>query len=158
MPAIDRETISFYNIIKRYSRDDIAKGEITMPKKAMESLTESMFYVLMAFRLGPMCGTDVMAFVEDWTRGRLQMGPATLYTILGKFEKEEYIQEVSVEGRKRTYRITPKGLDAYAAERDRLRQSLNDAARVETEEGRAWIARHEDQGPSEDLHLAPAMT
>ena len=66
-----------------------------MPKKAMETLTESMYYTLMAFRLGPMCGTDVMAFVESWTEGRVQRGPATLYTILGKFEKEGYIQEVA---------------------------------------------------------------
>ena len=42
-----------------------------MPKKAMETLTESMYYTLMAFRLGPMCGTDVMAFVENWTEGRV---------------------------------------------------------------------------------------
>ena len=45
-----------------------------MPKKAMETLTESMYYTLMAFRLGPMCGTDVMAFVERWTRGRVPAG------------------------------------------------------------------------------------
>ena len=38
------------------------------------------------------------------------MGPATLYTILGKFEAEQYIQETAVEGRKRTYAITEKGL------------------------------------------------
>ena len=54
-----------------------------MPKKAMESLTESMYYTLMAFRLGPMCGMDVMEFASKWTDGRVQMGPATLYTNLG---------------------------------------------------------------------------
>ena len=36
------------------------------------------------------------------------MGPTTLYTILGKFEAEQYIQETAVEGRKRTYAITEK--------------------------------------------------
>ena len=30
-----------------------------MPKKAMDILTESMFYVLMAFGKGPMCGIDI---------------------------------------------------------------------------------------------------
>ena len=98
-----------------------------MPKKAMESLTESMYYTLMAFRLGPMCGMDVMEFASKWTDGRVQMGPATLYTILGKFEKEGYIQEVSVEGRKRTYRLTAKGRAAYQEELDRLRACLLDA-------------------------------
>ena len=35
-----------------------------MPRKAMETLTESMFYVLMAFQDGPRCGVDVAELVE----------------------------------------------------------------------------------------------
>lgn len=128
-----------------------------MPKKAMETLTESMYYTLMAFRLGPMCGADVMAFVESWTEGRVQMGPATLYTILGKFEKEGYLQEVSVEGRKRTYRITDKGLAAYQDERTRLARCIDDARRLETEEGRAWLNSREPE-PSIDFRPAHAAT
>lgn len=98
-----------------------------MPKKAMDILTESMFYVLMAFCHGPMCGTDVAQFIEARTHGRLLMGPATLYTILGKFEKEKYIRELQVEGRKRTYQITEKGRHAYQEELARLRQCVADA-------------------------------
>lgn len=98
-----------------------------MPKKAMEVLTESMFYVLMAFSGGPMCGIDVAAFIDRQTCGRLQIGPATLYTILAKFESEKYIREISVDGRKRTYQITAKGLSAYRTELERLRQCIADA-------------------------------
>lgn len=104
-----------------------------MPKKAMEVLTESMFYVLMAFAGGPMCGTDVAEYIEQRTKGRLLIGPATLYTLLGKFEKEKWINEIEVEGRKRTYRITEKGLEAYAQERERLRACLSDAEEAEME-------------------------
>ena len=64
-----------------------------MPKKAMEILTESMFYVLMALNTEPMCGIDIAAWVIRRTDGRVQLGPATLYTVLGKFEKEGYISE-----------------------------------------------------------------
>ena len=35
-----------------------------MPKKSMDSLTESMFYVLMALLRGEMCGIDVADFIE----------------------------------------------------------------------------------------------
>ena len=35
-----------------------------MPKKSMELLTESMFYVLMALQTGPMCGIDAAEFIE----------------------------------------------------------------------------------------------
>ena len=98
-----------------------------MPRKSMDTLTESMFYVLMALMNGPMCGIDIADFIEKRTKGRLQMGPATLYTILGKFEKEKYIRETAVEGRKRTYEITGKGFEAYREELKRLKQCVLDA-------------------------------
>lgn len=41
--------------------------------------------------------------VEDFTQGRVVLGPATLYTILGRFEEEEVIKETGTEGRKRFY-------------------------------------------------------
>ena len=98
-----------------------------MPKKPMDILTESMFYVLMALCREPMCGTQIAEFIDRRTCGRLQMGPATLYTILGKFEKEDHIREVAVSGRKRTYRITEKGTSAYQEELARLKQCVADA-------------------------------
>ena len=98
-----------------------------MPRKAMEILTESMFYVLIALSKGPMCGIDIAAWITERTKGRVSLGPATLYTVLGKFEKEGYIAETKVEGRTRTYRITGKGLTAYRAELERLRACIADA-------------------------------
>lgn len=98
-----------------------------MPRKALEGLTESMFYVLMAFNQKPMCGIDVAAFIDQKTKGQLQIGPATLYTILGKFESEKYIRETEVVGRKRTYHITEIGIAAYQTEIIRLRRCLEDA-------------------------------
>jgi len=98
-----------------------------VPKRSMEQLTESMFYVLMAFFHGEKCGIDAAHFIDERTRGRVQIGPATLYTILAKFEKEKYIRETEVDGRKRTYRITDKGITAYREEVERLRACLADA-------------------------------
>lgn len=98
-----------------------------MPKKSMDILTESMFYVLMALMHAPMCGIDIADFIDQRTDGRVKIGPATLYTILGKFEKEGYIREIGVEGRKRTYAITSMGTEAYREELMRLKQCILDA-------------------------------
>lgn len=98
-----------------------------MARKTGEVLTETMFYVLMAFSTGPMCGVDIADYVEKRTKGRVILGPATLYTILGRFEKEKWIEEIEVEWRKRTYRITSKGLRAYAQEVERLQLCVQDA-------------------------------
>ena len=127
-----------------------------MPRRPLESLTESMFYVLMAFSKGPKCGIEVSDAILRRTGGRVRLGPATLYTILGKFEKEGYLQEVSVEGRKRTYRITDKGLEAYHAEQVRLRQCLTDAQRLENEEGSVCLNRKPE--PSIDFRPVKAGT
>lgn len=98
-----------------------------MPKKALVNLTESMFYVLMAFQSGSKCGIDVAQFVECKTGGLCKIVPATLYTILAKFEDEKYIKETKVQGRKRTYQITEKGQQAYEEEFLRLRRCVADA-------------------------------
>ena len=104
-----------------------------MPKKTMEILTESMFYVLMAFMQMPMCGIEIAEFIDRRTQGRVKMGPATLYTILGKFEHEKLIRETDVDGRKRTYAITEKGKTVYLEEIERLKSCLQDAFCSETE-------------------------
>ena len=100
---------------------------MAVPKKAMAILTESMFYVLMALMEGEKCGTDVADYIDARTGGRLQVGPATLYTILAKFESEKYIKEVLTAGRKRTYAITERGAAAYDDELARLRSCVADA-------------------------------
>lgn len=98
-----------------------------MPKKSMEILTETMFYVLMALNNGDKCGADIAAFIRKRTADRVALGPATLYTILSKFEAEQYIREVAVEGRKRTYSLTPHGAGAFYEELTRLRMCVADA-------------------------------
>ncbi len=100
-----------------------------MPKKALEVLTESMFYMLMAYQGGPLCGADAAGLIERHTGGRVALGPATLYTILRKFEEVGYLREVRVEGRKRTYELTLRGRAAYEAELERLKLCLADARR-----------------------------
>ena len=102
-----------------------------MARKTMETLTEAMFYVLMALRTGPMCGIEIASTIDTLTENRVNIGPATLYTVLGRFEKEGYIEEIEVSGRKRTYRITKIGLNAYQEEIERLKRCLLDAQRLE---------------------------
>ena len=111
-----------------------------MPRKSLENLTESMFYLLMVFCRGPACGTDAAAMVKEKTRGRCRIGPATLYTILAKFEEVGLIRETAVEGRKRTYALTDAGLERYEEELVRLRSCLADAE----EERRAMDYETED--------------
>ena len=102
-----------------------------MAGKERGPLTEPMFYVLMSFLRRDMCGTEITEFVERRTRGRVRLGPGTLYTLLAKFQDEGFIQETEVDGRKRTDRLTDQGRQAYHEELDRLRACVLDGEEEE---------------------------
>lgn len=89
-----------------------------------QTLTESMFYVLMCFYQKPTFGIEIVATIKQWTNNRVVMGPGTLYTILGKFEEDKLIKEIDVEGRKRTYQITDFGRLIFESEVERLNDLL----------------------------------
>ena len=98
-----------------------------MSRKPFDTLTETMLYVLMALMKGERCGTEIAEYITEKTKGRVRLGPGTLYTILAGFEEKKLIQETAVEGRKRTYRITEKGSSIYDEELERLRKCVGDA-------------------------------
>lgn len=102
-----------------------------MPKQAMENLTESMFYVLMALQRGDACGAEITAYAARISGGAVRLGPATLYTLLARFEKEGFLTDAGTVGCKRYYRLTAAGKAAYEGERARLKRCLEDAARAE---------------------------
>lgn len=98
-----------------------------MAREKYQTLTEQMFYILLCLRR-PCCGTDIMEQVRRGTGGRVVIGPGTLYTLLDAFCRDGWIEEVRVEGRKRTYRITDLGQARLHRERERLGQLLADYA------------------------------
>ncbi len=97
-----------------------------MPGRDKGGLTEPMYYVLMSFLHGEMCGIEITDFVSQKTAGRVRLGPGTLYTLLAKFQDEKLIEETQVDGRKRTYCITQKGREAFREELERLRACVLD--------------------------------
>lgn len=100
-----------------------------MGKKALEPITESMFYVLMCLHNRNMYGTEIADLVRKITDDRVKLGPGTLYAILSTFETESVIVKFSQEGRRITYQITEKGEKLYQNELHRLRKCLWDSQR-----------------------------
>ena len=110
---------------------DIKEPEVKdLPREQYQTLTEQMYYILLAL-MEARCGVDISAKAMEISRRRIQVGPGTLYTLLGKFEEEKMIAEVRTEGRKRYYQITEKGLDMLKKEYQRLQ--------MQVEEGRAYL-------------------
>lgn len=102
-----------------------------MPREQFQSLTEPMYYILMSLQ-DECCGVDIMEKVKVLSGGRVQVGPGTLYTLLGKFQEGDMIEETRQEGRKKWYRITKKGDDTLKKEYRRILAMARDgAARLE---------------------------
>lgn len=105
-----------------------------MARQPLKSLTESMFYVLLALWRQERCGTEIAAWVRELTEGRVTLGPGTLYAILGKFQEEALIQESWTQGRMRVYQITDTGRALFRRELENMRRCVDDGQREMGEE------------------------
>ena len=96
-----------------------------MAREKFQTLTEQMFYILLCLQR-ECCGVDIMERVRQMTRDRVVIGPGTLYSLLESFLSEGFIRETKVEGRKRSYLITPQGRERLAGEVRRLERQTED--------------------------------
>ena len=96
-----------------------------MPREKFKTLTEQMFYILLCLRQ-ECCGMDIMDAVRNMTDGRVVVGPGTLYNLLEQFCEAGMIRETKAEGRRRSYVIATRGMDALAAEMERMEAMMRD--------------------------------
>lgn len=89
-----------------------------MAREKFKTLTEQMYYVLMALQ-EEHCGVDIMEVVREMTNNRIKLGPGTLYSLLGDFQREGLIRETSVSGSKRSYVLTDEGKERLQQEHER---------------------------------------
>ncbi|MEA4941564.1 MAG: helix-turn-helix transcriptional regulator [Oscillibacter sp.] len=105
---------------------------------AVGPMTEAMYYILLALTV-PSHGYQLMSAVTQASRGRVLMGPGTLYGVLTRMETDRYIEIVSDDGRRKTYAITETGRVALRAETERLRSMLDDQERWR--EDTKWLTK-----------------
>lgn len=103
-----------------------------MARKQFQTLSEPMYYILLALT-SECCGVDIMKEVESISKGRVLVGPGTLYTLLGKFESSGLIRETAVDGRKRSYIITQEGYEALKQEYMRLKSMVDEGTEYMTD-------------------------
>ena len=89
-----------------------------MAREKFKTLTEQMYYVLIALQ-EELCGVDVMEVVREMTNNRLKIGPGTLYSLLGDFQREGLIKETANSGGKRSYILTDAGKERLQQEHER---------------------------------------
>ncbi len=96
-----------------------------MAREKYQTLTEQMFYILLVLK-EECCGMDLMAKISEMTKGRVTIGPGTLYHLLDDFLNNGIIKITKVEGRKKTYILTDEGKSILNAEYRRLLLQIQD--------------------------------
>lgn len=79
--------------------------------KTTEPLTDSMFYIMAALTK-PRHGYAIMNLIEETTTGAITIGPASMYTIIKKLLKQEWIYLYDgSDSRRKTYLLTKRGIE-----------------------------------------------
>lgn len=106
-----------------------------MAREQFQTLTEPMYYILLALT-EECCGVDIMEKVKNISRGRVLVGPGTLYAMLAKFEENGIIRLTASEGRRKSYIITDVGRQMLQKEYDRLKVMVEDGCGIYTLDNR----------------------
>ena len=81
-----------------------------------EQLTDSMFYIMAALT-EPRHGYAIMNLIEETSEGVIKIGPASMYTIIKKLQKQEWIYLYDgTDSRRKTYLLTGKGREVLEQE------------------------------------------
>ena len=100
-----------------------------MPRKSLQTLSEPMYYVLMALTK-ELYGTEIMNEVRRLSGGRIKIGPGTLYTMLDKFYSADLIERTNLSLATKRYIITAEGKRVLKEEYKRLNAMILDGKNV----------------------------
>jgi DNA-binding PadR family transcriptional regulator len=102
-----------------------------MPKRKLDPLPSAAFHILLALSGEDLHGYAIMRQVEEQTRGRMRLGPGTLYGSLRTLLEAKLIEELDggagsedSSERRRYYRLTSAGLKLVRSEVEALAQTL----------------------------------
>ena len=90
-------------------------------------LTDSIFFTLLVLT-EPIHGYLIMQKVAEITDNKIIIGPATMYTTLGKMVSVGWIEDKEIDNSKKEYHITSKGMEVLEKNL-KLRQFLVDVAK-----------------------------
>ena len=82
-------------------------------------LTEGVYYILLSL-YEPRHGYGIMQFVSELSKGRVELGPGTIYGAIKTLVKRKWIVPIDEDGRKKEYVITDAGKLIVEFELERL--------------------------------------
>ena len=93
------------------------------------SLTETTYYILLSL-YRPLHGYGIMQRAAELSGGRVRLAAGTLYGALNALVEKGWIALLPVEGRKKEYQLTSRGLEVLKRELERLRELVASGEQV----------------------------
>ena len=97
------------------------------------ALTETTYYILLSL-YEPLHGYGIMQRAAELSGGRVRLAAGTLYGALNALVDKGWIALLPGEGRKKEYKLTPRGLEILKKELARLRELVASGDMVLKEE------------------------
>jgi DNA-binding PadR family transcriptional regulator len=104
---------------------------MTKQRFSHQPLTPAVYHILLSLADGEKHGYGIMKNVEAQTRGRIKMGPGTMYGSIKRMLAAGLIEETAErpdpeldDERRRYYKLTAAGRKVAVAETQRLTQIL----------------------------------
>ena len=97
------------------------------------ALTETTYYILLSL-YKPLHGYGIMQRTAELSGGRIQLAAGTLYGALNAMVDKGWITLLPVDGRKKEYQLTPRGMEVLKNELARLRELVASGDLVMKEE------------------------
>ena len=111
-------------------------SKIKMFSEPEAPLTPSVFYILLALGVKERHGYDIMKQVQEDSKGKVKLGPGTLYGSIKKMLEKNLIVEVDErpdqildDERRRYYMLTEVGRKMLSIELQRFAEALEIAKR-----------------------------
>ncbi|MCF2642146.1 MAG: PadR family transcriptional regulator [Lachnospiraceae bacterium] len=95
-------------------------------KKVYVPMTETGFYILLCLQ-EPNHGYGIVQKVKELTKEEIILSPGTMYGSLSKMEKDQLIQFVKEEEKRKIYQITELGKEVLALELKRIERLYQNA-------------------------------
>ncbi len=95
------------------------------------ALTESVYYILLSL-FTPLHGYGIMQNVRELSRGRVNLGPGTLYGAINTLLEKGWIYQLAMDrnARKKEYVITNIGKAVVAGEIKRLEELIENGRQI----------------------------
>ena len=89
------------------------------------SLTPQIFYILLSLATKERHGYEIMKQVENDSKGKVKLGPGTLYGAIKRMLEEKLIVELNTtHSRRKYYKLTEKGRAIFSSELQRYQEAV----------------------------------